>query len=228
MEATHAYALVALIAFAGVLVILLSERERRRPWLIGRHLPRSFGLIDVPVSDLPGDAREPVEFLTETLMRLGFVPAHDPTSVSALQTKRDRLLVLPFVNSNESACFLMGIEASGAPISQLMLHIITPLSGGRRVETSTLQPLDVLVRPPNVDVQVVLDADSVEEIWSRHRLALTRYKRDEREPVEASRWATYAGDAYASWIQAAVRAQRLALDRNGQTYRVRSPPRSIV
>ena len=228
MEAPHAYALVALIAFAGILVILLSERERRRPWLIGRHLPRSFGLIDIPVSDLPGDAREPVEFLTETLGRLGFVAAHDPASVSALRTKRERLIVLPFVNCDESACFLMGIEASGAPISQLMLHIITPLSGGRRVETSTLQPLDSLARPPNVDVQVVLDADSVEEIWSRHRLALTRYKRDEREPVEASAWATYAGDAYASWIQAAVRAQRLALDRNGQTYRVRSPPRGIV
>ena len=228
METSHTYALVALVAFAGILAILLSERDRRRPWLIGRHLPRSFGLVDLPISDLPGDAQEPVEFLTETLERLGFVAAHDANSVSALRTKRERLIVLPFVNTQESACFLMGIEASRGPTSQLMLHIITPLSEGRRVETSTLQPLDSLVRPPNVDVQVVLDADSVEEIWSRHRLALTRYKRDERQPVETSAWATYAADAYASWIQAAVRAQRLALDRSGQTYRVRSPPRSIV
>ena len=107
-----------------------------------------------------------------------------------------------------------------------MLHIITPLSGGRRVETTTLEPLESLIRPTDVDVRVVLDAESVEEIWSRHRLALNNHERAERVSVDPDHWRDLASSAYEGWLQAAVRSQRLQLD--GEMYKVRGRPKSVI
>jgi hypothetical protein len=122
----------------------------------------------------------------------------------------------------------MGIEAGLHPRTQLMLHIITPLSGGRRVETTTLEPLDGLMRPKDVDVRVVLDAESVEEIWSRHRLALNNHHRSDRIAVDPDQWRDLASAAYDGWVQAAVRSQRLQLEKNGEMYKVRGRPKSVI
>ena len=96
-----------------------------------------------------------------------------------------------------------------------------PPSEGRLVEPTTLAPLDDLRHPAGVDCQVVLDANSVEEIWSRHRRALFRYERKDRRPVQAEAWRLFAAEAYEAWVQAAVRSHRLQLEANGVMYRVR-------
>jgi hypothetical protein len=123
----------------------------------------------------------------------------------------------------------MGIEQHLLPRSELMLHMITPLTGKRRVETTTLGMLETLARPPDtVDFRVVLDADTVEEIWSRHRLALSTHQRSERQVITPLEWRDHAAAAYDAWVQSAVRAQRLQLESNGQTYRVRTRPKSVI
>ena len=115
----------------------------------------------------------------------------------------------------------MGIESRLVGQSPIMLHIITPLSGERRVETSTLVGLRALGRPPNVDAQVVADADTVEEIWSRHRLALTHHERSERLAVAPGEWRVHAARAYEAWLQSALSAQRLTLSAAGDAYVIR-------
>ena len=97
-----------------------------------------------------------------------------------------------------------------------------------RDRTSTLSPLEALRRPPDVEAQVVLDAESVEEIWSRHRLALGRHERGERLAVDPEAWRRYAAEAYEGWVQSAVRSQRLQHDANGQMYKVRPRPKGVV
>jgi len=223
------YAVVALAASAGILALVLWGRGPTR-LLTGRRgrLPRELELKDIPSGDIPADAREPLAYLTEKLTDLGFEVADLPSRVPALQRFGHRLIVVPFVHLDERAYFLMGIEAGIHPSTQLVLHIITPLADQRRVETSTLEVLATLRPPSKVSVQVVLDAESVEEIWSRHRRALTEHCRDERLEVTAEQWRETAYQAYGGWVQSAVRAQRLQLEADGQMYRVRARPRSVL
>jgi hypothetical protein len=184
---------------------------------------------DIPNSDIPSSAKQPLEFLTSKLGSLGFRPADLPVRVPALQSFGYRLLLVPFAHVEESTFFLMGIEQHLLPRSELMLHIITPLNGRRRVETTTLGALETLAHPPDtVGLRVVLDADSVEEIWSRHRLALSGHQRSERQTITPEEWRDHAAAAYDAWVQSAVRAQRLQLESNGQTYRVRGRPKSFI
>lgn len=228
MGTTEIYIAVALAALGGILLLLATGR-RGRLFLGARgRLPKRFEVRDIPSDDIPADARAPLDFLTDKLTRMGFVVADLPARVPALQSFGYRMLIVPFVHHDECTIFLMGIESGLHPRAELMLHIITPLSGGRRIETTTLAPLDSLRRPPQVEAQVVLDADTVEEIWSRHRLALNRHERGEREDIDPEAWRNFAADAYEGWVQSAVRAQRLQLEANGQMYRVRPRPKSII
>lgn len=228
MDATWTYALLAGAAFAGILVLLASGPTSRL-FIGGRgRLPKRFEVKDIANRDIPLDARRPLEFLERRLGLLGFVVAGSPARVPAFQTLGHRLLIVPFVHTKERTFFLMGIEAGLHPRTQLMLHIITPLSEGRRVETSTLAPLDSLRQPDKVAARVVLDADTVEEIWSRHRRALCEYQRGERDSVTAESWYLHAASAYEGWVQSAVRAQRLELVANGKMYRIRARPKSPI
>lgn len=226
MEHDLLYAAIAMAAFLGIAVLLLRPS---RLFTGGRgRLPRRFEVKDIPTGDIPADAQAPLDFLTEKLTGLGFEVADLPVRVPALQSFGYRLLIVPFVNRDECTIFLMGIEAGLHPRTHLMLHIITRLKEERRVETTTLEPLDSLMRPPGVEVRVVLDAESVEEIWSRHRLALNQHVRADRVPVDPEAWREIAALSYDGWVQAAVRSQRLQLEKNGEMYRVRARPKSVI
>jgi len=228
VESDLYYAGVALAAFGCIVALLIFGRPSRL-FTGGRgRLPRRFEVRDIPTGDIPADAQKPLDFLTEKLTGLGFEVADLPVRVPALQSFGYRLLIVPFVNRDECSIFLMGIEAGLHPRTQLMLHILTPLKGGRRVETTTLEPLEGLIRPKDVDVRVVLDAESVEEIWSRHRLALNNHERNERLVVDPDKWRDLASEAYDGWVQAAVRSQRLQLEKNGEMYKVRERPKSVI
>lgn len=219
---------VAAAAFLGIVALLVWGR-RPPPWLGGRRgrLPRQLELDALEDPPIPADAEAPLDYLTRRLSDLGFEPAGHPARVPALHRLGHRVLVVPFVHPHERAYFLMGIDAGRGAKSQLILHIISELTDGRRVETSTLEALDQFRAASNVDAQVVLDAESVDEIWSRHRLALTRYRRELRAEVPYQAWPAAARDAYEGWVRAAVRAQRLQLDADGQMYKVRARPRSV-
>ena len=229
LEPGTTYGLVAVVAALGILALALWGRGPTR-LLTGRRgrVPRQLELKDIPSDDIPADAREPLAYLTEKLTDLGFEIADLPARVPALQRFGHRLIVVPFVHLAERAYFLMGIEAGIHPSTQLVLHIITPLEGQQRVETSTLVALSSLRAPAKVHAQVVLDAESVEEIWSRHRRALTEHRRDERLEVTPAAWRDAAYQAYEGWVQSAVRAQRLQLEADGQMYRVRGRARSVL
>lgn len=189
-----------------------------RPALLnGRgHLPRRFTIRELDATRIPLDARQPLAYLSERLAACGFEPAGVPSLVGRVR----RLLLVPFVHLEERALFLMGIESRPLGPSQIMLHIISPLGGGRRVETTTLQGLESLVQPVGVEAGVVLDADTVEEIWSRHRRALTRHPRDLRLPIDPGEWPKYVEAAYEDWLRAALRARVLKLDSSGERYRI--------
>lgn len=169
---------------------------------------------------IPRDARQPLSYLSERLGQQGFAAADQPVRVPELSGWGRQLLLVPFVHPGEHGLFVMGIESRLIGQSQIMLHIITPLGNGGRVETSTLRGLEDVVRPPGVDIRVVTDADSVEEIWSRHRLALTRHERSARASVEGASWQRHAAAAYDAWLIAAVRSNRLTLNRAGDAYQI--------
>ena len=156
----------------------------------------------------------------EKLRRLGFAPADLPVRVPALQSIGHQVLLVPFAHPEESAIFLMGIE-SRLPRTELMLHIVTPLKNGRRVETSTLAALRHLRPPEAVDVRVVTDAESIDEIWSHHRRALMAYERAERQAIDPEGWKVPIAQAYDAWVQAAIRSRRIQLSRDGATYQLR-------
>lgn len=227
MEPNPLHIALAFLAFVGI-VLVLSRPSGLFTGGRGR-LPKHFEVKDIPNGDIPSSAKQPLEFLTAKLSSLGFRPADLPVRVPALQSFGYRLLLVPFAHVEESTYFLMGIEQHLLPQSELMLHIITPLTGRRRVETTTLGALEMLARPADtVGFRVVLDADSVEEIWSRHRLSLAGHERSERQQITAQEWRDHAAAAYDGWVQSGVRAQRLQLESNGQTYRVRGRPKSFI
>jgi hypothetical protein len=183
-------------------------------------IPKRFVVNDVPTTEIPPDARRPLDYLTEKLRRLGFAPADLPVRVPALQSIGHQVLLVPFAHPEESAIFLMGIE-SRLPRTELMLHIVTPLKNGRRVETSTLGALRHLRPPDAVDVRVVTDAESIDEIWSHHRRALMAYERAERQEIDPEGWKVPIAQAYDAWVQAAIRSRRIQLSRDGHTYQLR-------
>lgn len=208
-----------LVGVAGALILLWLGR----PALLsgGRGLlPRSFQVVELGGVQVPLDVRQPLAYLSERLGRLGFTPADLPVRVPAVSGWGRHLLLVPFVHEAERALFIMGIESRLVGSSQIMLHILTPLAGSRRVETTTLAGLDEVIRPPGVEVEVALDANTVEEIWSRHRLALNRYERAARATVAPTEWRGLAALAYEAWLQSALRSNRLELDPSGEAYRI--------
>lgn len=215
----HLHVILAVAAFLGIVFLLLRQGGM---FTGGRsRLPRQFAVQDVPFGEIPSDAKQPLEFLAKKLGSLGFTRAELPVRVPALEGRGYHLLLVPFANQQESTIFLMGIESRWPPRTELMLHIITPLTSGRRVETSTLAALETLKPPELVSLRVVLDAESVDEIWSRHRMALSEHERGDRSAISPERWQELAATSYEAWVRVAVRAQRLELDRTGTTYRVR-------
>jgi hypothetical protein len=227
LEPDLTYVALAALAFVGIVLLLARPSGLFSGGGRGR-LPKHFVVKDIPSTDIPSGAKRPLDFLTKKLSSLGFRVADLPVRVPALQSFGYRLVLVPFVHESESTFFLMGIEQHLLPKTELMLHIITPLTEGRRVETTTLPALQNLAQPPRVESRVVLDADSVEEIWSRHRLALQTHERCERAPVSADQWRQYAAQTYEGWLQSGVRAQRLMLEADGETYRIRSRPKSFI
>jgi len=184
-------------------------------------IPKDFVVFDVSESEVPLDARQPLRYLGEKLHTLGFERIHSTVRVPTRRYRGRQLLLVPFIHVQESALFLMGIEPSWPPRSELMLHIITPLTQARRVETTTLAGLMEITPPTEIDLNVVIDADSIEEIWSRHRRALTDYERSERIKVPNSDWLSLVSSAYRDWVQAGVQAKRLSLTKNQAAYRFR-------
>jgi hypothetical protein len=221
VELRDLYLLLASACAGAVIAILYFVRPTGLFIGGGRRLPKRFEVKDIPTGDIPTDAQRPLDQLTEKLKGMGFETADLPVRVPLLQRFGYRLVLVPFVHPGDSTYFWLGIEAGLHPRAQLMLHIVTPLSGGRRVETTTLAPLDHLKHPEGVDAQVVLDADSVEEIWGRHRRALFRYERKERMPTPPEEWRACAAQTYEAWVQVAVRAHRLQLEANGVMYKIR-------
>jgi hypothetical protein len=215
---------VALAAFVAIVLLILWGRRPTR-LLSGKRgrLPKHLELAYIPTGDIPADAQRPLGYLADRLSDLGFEVADLPARVPALQRFGHRLIVVPFVHPTERAYFLMGIEGGLLPKTQLVLHIISQFTDGRRVETTTLAGLGALTAPENVNAQVVLDADTIDEIWSRHRRALTDYERDLRAEVLPDNWRTVAVQTYDGWVQSAVRAHRLQLEPDGIMYRIRNP-----
>lgn len=222
------YLVVAALALAGLVALGLTRPSGLFSGGRGR-LPRQFAVKDIPSGDIPSGAQRPLEFLARKLAGLGFEVADLPVRVPSLQSFGYRLLIVPFVHREESTFFFMGIEQQLWPNAELMLHIVTPLTGGQRVETTTLAALGSLTQPAEtVELRVVLDAETVEEIWSRHRLALSALERSRRAPILPEQWRQHAAATYEAWLQSGVRAQRLQLEAGGETYRVRGRPKSVV
>lgn len=214
--------LALFVVLSGVCTILLN-RVFFTPGLFSGgtvRIPKRFAVDDVSNAEIPARARRPLNFLTEKLRRLGFKPVELPVSVPALHSVGHDVLLIPFAHSQESAIFLMGIEYR-LPRTELMLHIVTPLTKGRRVETTTLGALRHLQSPEAVDLRIVTDADSVDEIWSRHRRALMAYERAERVDVDTEGWKEPIAEAYDAWVDAAIRGRRIQLSRDGATYQLR-------
>lgn len=214
-----------LVAGFGVLVGVIVHRLLFSGGLFtgGRvHIPKQFIVVDVLPDDIPADARVPVSYLAARLQTLGFVSGESAVRVPVLEKFGHKLLLVPFVHEEESCVFLMGIDVRWRrPRTELMLHLVTPLLDGRRVETTTLGALRHLRAPPTADVRVVTDAASVDEIWAHHRRGLMAHERKDRAPLAAGEWKPLVDRAYTAWIEAAVRAQRLSLESSGLTYTLR-------
>ncbi len=205
----------------GALMVLLLARPRPPAVLGGAGwFPRRFDAFGPLMAPVPPDALRPLAYLTERLGFAGFSTVGLPLEVAGPR-RGGRFLLAPFVHSEERALFVMGIEVRRFGPCALMLHIVTPLAGGRRVETTTLPWIDTLPKPPGVEARVVLDADTVEEIWSRHRLALMGHARADREPVPVTAWQDLAASAYEAWLLAAFRAELVEVEPDGATVRVR-------
>ena len=211
---------VLLIGVLGAAGLLLMGRPALLSGGRGR-LPKSFETSELGPIQLPKDTREPIAYLAESLGRLGFLEADPPVRVHAQTGLWRHLLLVPFIHPEEQALFILGIESVPFANSEMMLHILSPMADRQTVETTTLVGLDELVRPPGTDLSVVIDAESVEEIWSHHRRALTRHERALRRPVTKANWRSHVSTTYDSWLVAALKCNRLTLDSAGEAYRIR-------
>jgi|GEM_PF-2591161 len=218
------FQLVSIVALAGVSAYFIAFLMRPEGLFHGgsrSRIPKRFEVFDVSESEIPFDARQPLQYLGEKLSSLGFERIHSTVRLPTRKYRGRHLLLVPFVHARESALFLMGIEPGWPPRSELMLHIITPMTESRRVETSTLGGLLEITPPVSVALNVVLDADSIEEIWSRHRRSLTEFKRAERLSIPQSDWLGLVSDAYSAWVAAGLHANRLSPLKNQAAYRFR-------
>ncbi|MGF1508841.1 MAG: hypothetical protein ACFB9M_04975 [Myxococcota bacterium] len=182
------------------------------------HLPQKLRIRPVTRSRVPRDATIPVAYLSQRLNDLGFRPYEPVLALPDFQRWGRRLVALAYVHPDERAVFLMAVASSWMGRSELMLHLITPLTGERRVETTTLSTLRRLGPPEKTTLNVVDEVERVEEVWSAHRMSLTNFERREREAlrsVEELVRATYDG-----WLAAGVTAGRLALDPSTRMYRM--------
>lgn len=215
------YFLVVAALAVATLAILLFTRSHGFYSDPSARLPKSLDLRPFALERLPVSVTRLGQALGERLTRAGFTPALGAFKVVGGPRFTYRVFLFPFVHADESALFVMSVASSLIHRPELMLHIITPLEGERRVETSTLMALKELRAPPLVDLRVVVDASTVEEIWSQHRRALLGYQREERQVVDATNWTRIFEGSYRAWLDAAVRAQRLQFAGNDQVYRIR-------
>lgn len=203
------------------LAILLFTRSHGFYTDPSARLPKSLELKPTALERLPAAITRLGSVLGQKLVGAGFQPALGVWKVARGPRLSYRVYLFPFIHPGESSLFVMSVAGHWGHRPELMLHIITPLEGDRRVETSTLLALRELRAPPLVDLRVVVDASTVEEIWSQHRRALFDYQREERRPVDAEGWQALFGASYKAWLEAAVRAQRLRFAGSDQVYRVR-------
>jgi hypothetical protein len=189
----------------------------------GVRLPKDLRLTDVLSQPLPISAHRPIRALSDKLIKNGFSGLIGLWRAKGIRRFAHRVYLAPYVHEDESVLLLLTLVSSWRPRVEIMLHLITPLSDGRRVETSTLGVLRDIRPPTEVDYRSAADAVTVEELWSRHRRALTDYQRSERLPLQAEDWQTWVEASYASWLQAAIRAQRILLANTHTTsvYRIR-------
>ncbi|MBK8010559.1 MAG: hypothetical protein IPK13_04370 [Deltaproteobacteria bacterium] len=218
---------VILLALISLLITLILRRPNRL-FSGGRHaLPQKLDLVPLESDQVNEEASQLLGFLEGRLRGFGFERAGPISQALRPDRSKYRYLVVPFVQADEATVLLTAVETAAHARAELMLHFVTRMSGDRTVETSTLTGLGEIPPPPGVELVVVLDAGSVDEIWSLHRRALTRHARRERMPTAGADCIPLATATYAAWIQAAVRAQRLRLGKPG-TYRIRTRPRSTV
>lgn len=217
---------ILVIGALGALILLILGRPALMSGGRGR-LPKRFELVELGHVRIPKDVREPLAYLSTSLSRMGFTSPEKPLRPPVMSGFGRHLMLVPFVHEKEKALFIMGIESQLFGNSEMMLHIISPLENEQSIQTTTLAGLTEVTRPPGVDVQVVLDADSIEEIWSRHRRALLEHELALRTPVTVDNWRNHAGFAYEAWLKSALHANRLTLDLKSNSYRIRPLSRRL-
>ncbi|MEM1025327.1 MAG: hypothetical protein AAGD10_20795 [Myxococcota bacterium] len=212
------------LLLCGILVVsvlLVLRRPSRLFTSLGTRIPRQLTLA-AHEGPMPIDVRAPVEYLGDRLSGLGFQALNPVMRLPDFERLGHRLLLFAHHHPQEHALFLMAIESGLVPDAQLMLHVLTPLDQGRRLETTTLAALGSISSPKGVTLTVALDVDRVEELWHRHRRGLASFERSERRPPSAADWPQEVAEVYASWLQAGVRAHRLVLDGRKARYRLRA------
>jgi hypothetical protein len=211
--------------FAGIPLLLVTRwlLLGPKPLLTGGRgwLPKKVVIRSAESPRLPIDARRPLRVLRTKLTRLGFRLDLETAHLSRRITPRSHFVFIPFVHADERSLFLAIVEYSWLRASQLMVHVITPFDDEVQVETSSLPILANLPKPQGVRLEMALDVDSVEELWSRHRKALGNIERRLRTEWRPSEWCQVAEKTYQRWLQASVAARLLDENTPGDCYPVR-------
>jgi hypothetical protein len=215
--------LLALLGFGIAFVVALLWLRRPDGLFTGRarRLPAQLECTPIDDAQLPSDAEAPVQYLSDRLAGLGFRRAPSLYHLPRFDRQGRKLILMVHVHPDESAAFFMGIEGGLLLHSQLMLHVLTPLTEGRRVETTTLSALAGLDPPAESTVTVVQNADRIEELWSAHRRQLADFERRERVDIEP--WLDHLNASYTGWLRAGVAARRLVVDPTERVYKVETP-----
>lgn len=199
----------AIYVAAGLVVFgLLSMLLRRIDWQT-RRIPRELELKDAPGVPSAG-LSEALERLRPRWEALGFSP---PSGV--FYVSEDAHLVV-VQNPEERVVCALAWDRLGEVAA---LHLITPLSDARRVETSSLDVLQGWLCPPEVTLQLGPEDLCFDELWAAHRRALMNFERRERQPIDD--WRALLATSYRAWIAAGVRVQRLARDVDPTQLRLR-------
>lgn len=217
------YAAVLVFSTVGI-AWLLMQPQRPTRLKTPQRLPGLLEFAPFKERKLRPDAQKARDFLNERLTRFGFEAAHPLMAITNADLK---LALQTYVHPEERVFVYLGLEQSGAE-TYLMLHVVTPLSEKRRVETTSLEFLHHLARPEGVALRFATDIDRVEQLYSLHRMALGQFARAERHPAEPNQWATYLQESYRGWLKAGVLAQRVRLNADGCSYRLLPRPRRTV
>lgn len=208
MAAPVLYLSVGLLLLALLLGLLRSiDWETRR-------LPRRLQLRPATEAELPRVLQEVAAELKERWPQLGFEPP-------SMQVAEPAGLLLAAVNPEERVLFMLVVDTEDARFG---LHAVTPLTDGRRAETTTIGGLGELLRPEGVSLTLAEPETTLDAFWAAHRRSLMSFERKERAPIPED-WGALAADVYGAWVRAGVRAQRLARDKDPRLLRLRERAR---